>query len=155
MSGDDSRADKSFHDGEMNPDLAQSIAGLLELSPDHCVQVKGRIGALPHIRYDHGDWEVATWGGPGKFMGFWNHYDRDEIVDLIAAGPMVVPKRVEDLEIWEIYDGSIPDDMTLHLVECQCGAATMREIEDTAEKWADEHAESCDQAGLLEVKTVA
>lgn len=147
-------ADKVFHDGDMDPDLAQSIATMLELSPDLCVQVKGRIGALPHIRYDHGGWEVATWAGPGLFMGFWNHYDREEIVDLIASGPMVIPKRVENLHIWEIYDGSIPEDMTLYLVDCDCGAATMREVEEPAEKWAEDHADTCDEAGILEVKTV-
>lgn len=143
-----------YHAGDMEPALAETIATILELSPELCVKIKGRVGAMPHVRYDHDGWEVATWAGHGLFMGFWNNYDREDIVDLIESGPMVVPKRVEDLDIWEIYDGSIPDDMELYFADCECGAATMREHKPGAESWAEDHAEECDDAGILEVSKV-
>lgn len=143
-----------YHAGDMEPDLAESIASMLEISPELCVQVKGRVGGLPHVRYRNGSWDIATWGGPGMFMGFWNDHDRDDVVELIKSGPMVIPKRVDDLDIWEIYDGSVPDDMELYFVDCECGAATMREYERGAKSWAEEHSEECDDAGILEVSKI-
>lgn len=87
--------------------LADAIMSILRDCPSECVVIRGRIGALPHIRYRDGEWQIATWAGPGGLMT--STYDAASVRDAIQYGPRVELEHVDDVNIWTEARGEFGD----------------------------------------------
>lgn len=137
----------------LEPDPVETLLDVLEHAEDVSVSAQGRVGGLPHVRYRHGEWQVATWAGGGHFIG--RNATRQDIRELLESGPQLCTHYIDDLDVWEVFDGSLKGRYDeLYFSECECGDYSLRSYREGAKTWRDKHVDECSEVTQLEVDTV-
>lgn len=81
--------------------VASLIIDHLQDNPEMCLEVRGRIGGMPIVRYGNKEWQYVTKVGLGGIMA--GTFTEREIRLLIMEGPRVTLREADELACWEYW----------------------------------------------------
>lgn len=82
-------------------DVADLILDHLRENPNRCIEVRGRVGAIPIFRFRDGKWQFAAKLGPGGIKA--GTFSDERAKALVSGGPRVTFREIDDMGCWEYW----------------------------------------------------